>query len=216
MAGVEPTITSYALLGQLALRPWSVYEMTKNVARTLHWFWPRAESAIYAEMKRLADLGFARSRKEPGRRGRDQTIYAITPAGRRALKAWLATEPAAFSLHFEAMLRVHLSPYGSKEDLLEALTAARDEAGSLIRTALVVGAEFAEGRHQFQSQVHVRAILFDFLWTFGVSMYLWAERWTDEVGSWRDIEGSERARKEGVALIARSLTEVPRSFVAGD
>ena len=90
---MELTVTSYALLGQLALRPWSVYEMTKNVGRTLHWFWPRAESVLYAEVKRLVTRGLAEASPEPGARGRDRVVYAISDDGRAALQHWLAQPP---------------------------------------------------------------------------------------------------------------------------
>jgi PadR family transcriptional regulator AphA len=201
--------TSYALLGQLALRPWSVYDMTKNIARTLHWFWPRAESVIYAEMKRLAELGLARASTGPGRRGRPQTTYAISAKGRRALKTWLATAPGPFAFQFEALLRVHLAPYGNPADLRGALASARDEAEALLRQAVVIGTEFAEERHQFQDQVHVRAILFDFLWRFGLSMYLWADHWLDATATWNDMEITARARADALRLIRDHLALAP-------
>jgi PadR family transcriptional regulator, regulatory protein AphA len=201
--------TSYALLGQLALRPWSVYDMTKNVGRTLHWFWPRAESVIYAEMKRLAQLGLARGREQPGRRGRPQTTYAITAKGRRELRAWLATDPGGFSLHFEALLRVHLAPYGATDDLTRALASARDAAEGLLRQAVVIGTEFAEERHQFQDQVHIRAILFDFLWRFGLAMHVWADHWIGRVATWPGIEITDAARAEALALIKGHLADAP-------
>lgn len=203
------TATSYALLGQLALRPWSVYEMTKNVGRTLHWFWPRAESVLYAEIKRLAELGLARGAAAPGRRGRPQTVYSITEAGRQALAAWLGTSPERFSLHFESLLRVHLSPYGTKDDLVRALEAARTEAEDLLRTGIAVGTEFVEGRHQFQGQVHLRAILFDYLWELGLTMYQWSERWLDRISSWPDLELRRKAEIEALQLIRRRMDETP-------
>jgi DNA-binding PadR family transcriptional regulator len=203
------TPTSYALLGQLALRPWSVYEMTRNVGRTLHWFWPRAESVLYAEIKRLDELGLARTRRAPGRRGRPQTIYAISAKGKRVLADWLRSSPGPFLLHFEALLRVHLSPYGTKEDLLRALGAARGDAEALLRQAIVIGTEFAERRHQFQQQVHVRAILFDYLWNFGLGMYLWADRSIDRIEGWPDLRHRPRLEREAIALITRSLASAP-------
>lgn len=201
--------TSYALLGQLALRPWSIYEMTRNVARTLHWFWPRAESVLYTEIKKLAALGYVRSREEPGSRGRPRTIYAITPAGRRALRRWLATASGGFTLHCEPVLRVHLAPYGSLPDLTNALDRARDEAEALLRQALVIGSEFAEQRHQFQDQVHVRALLFDYLWNFGLSMYVWADRAAAEVARWPDIDGDDAARHRATQHIASLMASHP-------
>lgn len=206
----EPTTTSYALLGQLALRPWSVYDMTKNIGRTLHWFWPRAESVIYAEMHRLARRGLVRTTQQPGKRGRPQTRYAITPSGRRALRAWLATSPAPFTFQFEALLRVHLAPYGSVDDLIRALESARSQADELLRQAAVVGSEFVAEEHQFQEQVHLRAMLFDYLWQFGRSMHDWSQRCLDEVATWSDIEGDDGRRAQGVELIRKRLADVPR------
>ena len=210
------TPTSYALLGQLALRPWSVYDMTRNVARTLHWFWPRAESVLYSEVKRLADLGLASTRREPGGRGRPRSVYSITAKGRRALAAWLATAPGGFALQFEGALRVHLAPYGTVDDLVSALERARDDGEALLRQALVIGAEFAEGRHQFQDQVHIRALLFDYLWGFGLGMHAWAERSLAEVARWRSIDGDAAARKRGVELIRHSMQKAPAALNAAD
>jgi PadR family transcriptional regulator, regulatory protein AphA len=207
--------TSFAMLGQLALRPWSVYEMTQNVGRTLHWFWPRAESVLYAEVKRLTKLGFAKGTTKPGARGRDKTVYSITAAGRRALREWLKTKPNGVSLHSEPILRIHLSPWGTKQNLMRALEAEKAHAESLIRVCITVGTEFAEGRHQFQDQVHIRAILFDVLWAQGISRYLSAERCLEKVKRWPDIKGSAAAKREGVEAIAEELGRLPASLLDG-
>ncbi len=206
---VDLSPTSYALLGQLALRPWSVYEMTRNVGRTLHWFWPRAESVLYAEVKRIADLGLARAREEPGDRGRPRTVYSITAAGRRALHGWLATDPGGTVMHSEPLLRLHLAPYGTADDLNAALAAARNEAEALLRQALTIADEFVTGEHQFQEQVHVRALLFDYLWNFGLAMYLWADRSADEVARWPDIVGDDGAKHRAVEKISALVAESP-------
>jgi len=207
------TTTSYALLGQLALRPWTVYEMTRNVARTLHWFWPRAESVLYQETRRLADRGLATATTEPGSRGRPRTIYAITPDGIAALRSWLSTAPAPVTLHFDAVLRVHLAPYGKKEDLVSALESARTDAEGLIRQALVIGTEFVEGHHQFQSQVPIRAILFDYLWTFGLSTWMWADRSLSIVASWPSLNPGSAAEAAAVDSIRSQLEGWPATGI---
>jgi PadR family transcriptional regulator AphA len=43
------TTTSYAVLAQLALRPWSTYELARQRVRYFRYVWPRAESAIYRQ-----------------------------------------------------------------------------------------------------------------------------------------------------------------------
>ena len=46
-----------ALLAVLAIRPWSAYELAGYMRNsTLRAIWPRAESRIYAEVKRLEKL----------------------------------------------------------------------------------------------------------------------------------------------------------------
>ncbi len=40
------TTTSHALLGLLAVRDWTTYELAKQVKRSLSWFWPRAERKL--------------------------------------------------------------------------------------------------------------------------------------------------------------------------
>src|SRR5947209_20628850 len=97
------TTTSYALLAQLALRPWSAYELAVQQERYLRFFWPRAARALYNELKRLDALGFARAEKSfVGRRAR--TVYSLTDAGRAALTAWLDTPVTPLGLEFEGLL----------------------------------------------------------------------------------------------------------------
>src|SRR5262245_43846379 len=82
------TTTSYAILGLLAVRPWTTHELVQQVDRSLRRVWPRAQSKLYEEPKKLVAHGFARATDAPvGRRRR--TRYTITAKGRRALAAWL-------------------------------------------------------------------------------------------------------------------------------
>ena len=77
------TSTSYAVLGLLSIRPWSSYELTQQMDRSLGRVWPRAVSKLYEEPKKLVTHGLARSSTERNGR-RTRTVYAITPEGRRA------------------------------------------------------------------------------------------------------------------------------------
>src|ERR1700741_1767782 len=107
--------TANAILGLLALRKeWSTWELTTQLRRNLRFFWPRAESQIYAEVKALVVRGWARDRQPfVGRRARPR--YATPAAGRRALTAWLATPPKPTALECEPLLRVLLAEFGTPE-----------------------------------------------------------------------------------------------------
>ena len=78
----ELNTTSFAMLGMLAIRPWSTYELAKHMDHSLRRLWPRARSHLFNEPKKLVAHGLAVASEEMvGRRPR--TIYTITPAGRR-------------------------------------------------------------------------------------------------------------------------------------
>ncbi len=116
--------TSFAMLGMLAIRPWSTYELAKHVDRSLGPLWPRARSHLFNEPKKLAANGLATASEEMvGRRPR--TVYTITPAGRRALRRWLATPGEGPVLEFEQLLKVFFADHGTKADALQAIDNIR-------------------------------------------------------------------------------------------
>ena len=49
------TTTSYAVLGLLSIKPWSSYELTQQMDRSLGRIWPRAMSKLYEEPKKLVE-----------------------------------------------------------------------------------------------------------------------------------------------------------------
>ncbi|MBX7435377.1 PadR family transcriptional regulator [Mycobacterium sp. Y57] len=88
----RPTSTSFALLGLLALRPWTAYQLVAQIRRGAHYFWPRSEAHLYAELKRLMARGHAQMESVEDTK-RPRTRYNITPEGLAVLEEW-AGEPA--------------------------------------------------------------------------------------------------------------------------
>jgi PadR family transcriptional regulator, regulatory protein AphA len=205
----ESSVTRSAILGQLALRDWSAYELTRSMRRTLHWFWPRAESGIYAEARRLEEDGLTRSRQEPAEDGssRSKTVYSITAAGRRALRSWLRTPPTVVQFHVEPFLRVHLARFGSRDDLRQSIDAAEAVADELLQVAVDVATEFVQGFHLFQDDVHFRTLLFDGLFAQGMALKRWATSAREELDRWPDLDGDDAARRRAVRRLTAALEE---------
>src|SRR5262245_23377789 len=109
----------------LAIRPWSAYDLTKQMRRSLAYCWPKAESVLYDEPKRLVRLGLARANEEPAGNGRTRAVYSISDEGRSALREWLATEPAPPHFELESLLRLLYADKGRKRDVLDAVVATR-------------------------------------------------------------------------------------------
>ncbi len=131
--------TRAAILGLLAQRPWTTYELAKQMQRSIRWFWQRAERKLYDEPKALVAAGYAVA--EPGATGRrPRTVYRITPEGRAALERWLDTEGGAPVFELESLLRVFFAECGTAEQLRTTIDRMRRQAESE-RHALVHTAE---------------------------------------------------------------------------
>jgi DNA-binding PadR family transcriptional regulator len=188
MSNSSPTLTttSYAVLAQLAVRPWSTYELARQRVRYFRYVWPRAESAIYREVKRLAAMRLAEAKREyVGRRAR--TVYSITEAGRQVLREWLDTPVSPFAMDFEAMIRLFIAPLGTKEQLVATLEQVRDDAQEMLRFGGAVKQEFLDGRAVLQDQAYIRALAVDFFLSLLSTVDGWAERTLAEVEGWKDL-----------------------------
>jgi len=179
------TTTSYALLGLLALKPWTTYELTQQMERSLGRIWPRATSKLYEEPKKLVALGLARASDDPvGRRRR--TVYSITARGRRALARWLRTPGAGPVLEFEQLLQLHFAEHGSKQDALATLAAARTWAIERNEENLAVGRTYLAGEGLFQDRAAINSLGGRFLTDFYAMVKDWAEWATAIVDAWPD------------------------------
>jgi PadR family transcriptional regulator, regulatory protein AphA len=191
--------TCYAILGVLALKPRTAYELAAEVQHCFEYFWPRADPRVYDEAKRLAKLGFASVQNDRiGKRPR--TTYAITPAGQQALQAWLAEPAHPVSMEFEGLLKVYLARFGTREQLLATLDRTIVDAEDMLRVATVVRQVYLDCQVPFQDeQMHVWAFIYDFLTDYMHMVQRWAERTRAEVLSWADLS-PEGKRERAMAL----------------
>lgn len=180
------TTTSYAILGLLAVRPWSAYELSQQMRRNVGEFWPRAERGLYDEPKNLVAHGYAAASDEhTGRRAR--TVYGITPAGRRAYRAWLAEESAPPQFESEAVLRIAFAEHGTKQAALATLATLRAQAGERRRFAVEIARSYLEGRGAFPDRIHSISLVIRFFDDYYALLDRWAAWAADEVGNWDDI-----------------------------
>ena len=182
------TTTSYALLGLLALQPWTTYELAQQVRRSLSWFWPRTERKLYDEPKRLVAEGYATAREEfTGRRKR--TVYEITPEGRAALRAWLAEPSVPPSREDEAMVRVFFADGGAL-DALRATLAAMEE-GARGRLAQLTAME--QGAYAFSGRRHISELAMRLQQDQERTTITWAAWARAEVDGWPATDDPGRA-----------------------
>jgi PadR family transcriptional regulator AphA len=202
------TTTSYAVLAQVAVRPWSTYELAQQRVRYFRYVWPAAESAIYREAKRLASMGLIQGKKEyTGKRAR--TIYSITEDGKAALRDWLGTPVSPFSMEFEAMLRVFVAPLGTKDEMIGTIKQVRADALDMLVFAGEVKQEFIDGINVTQDQTYIRALAVDFFISLLNTVEQWAERTLAEIETWDDLSPSDEKNEQGLEKIRRLPVDTP-------
>ena len=105
MDHAQLSTTEHAVLGLVAFGERSGYDLARLAEQSVAYLWAPSRSQIYKILPRLVSQGLARTRRvrQPGRP--DKALYKITPAGRRALRAWLeevddesSSDPNVFAL----------------------------------------------------------------------------------------------------------------------
>lgn len=211
------TTTSYGVLSILSLREHSTYDLIRQMRMSLHYMWPRAESNVYAEPKRLVDAGLATSREEwSGQRRR--TVYSITAAGRSALADWLASPSSRQRYESEALMKVLFAENGSRDDLLAAIASIADDAAAIVRHFVSIAAEYAAGDGQYPERFGLSGLAARLLLEQQTATLRWAA-WAEQVvAGWGTPLSAET--DWGVDTILRTgepleLTEDPaRAIVA--
>jgi PadR family transcriptional regulator, regulatory protein AphA len=179
------TTSSYAVLGLLALRSWTTYELAEQMKRALGMFWPRAESGIYREPKKLEAHGLARGTTEfVGRRPR--TRYTITAAGRRALADWVPTPGAGPVIEFEQLVKVFYAEHATKADLLATLAGVRTEIEDQTVATAGIPREYLEGRGGYPERLPWLILAGKFLDDIQQAVDRWAEWAIGVVEEWPD------------------------------
>lgn len=182
----DVSTTGYAILGLLSLRSWTTYELAEQMKRALGQFWPRAESGIYTEPKKLVAAGLAKSTTEyVGKRARER--YEITAKGRKALKAWVpAPEPARPVVEFEDLIRMFFAEHGTRGDLLATLRGIKESNEDYAAATQAPSGEYLEGEGTYPERLPWLVLCGKFLEDFTVMVDQWATWAINEVEQWPD------------------------------
>jgi PadR family transcriptional regulator AphA len=221
-----PSQTTYGLLGMLAVRSYTGYELTQQVRRSLRFIWSSSEAHLYREQKRLVELGWATVELEPaGQRSRKR--YTITPEGRYALSQWLSTEPEEPHFQIEGIMRTFFGTHGTTENIVNAMQSTTQSTHAMLDEMLGFVDEYLEeggpltmleegfvdefhGRPMFPERLHVVSLAIDLVTRLLETMEEFFGTATAEVARWPSpsepsLTAATRARLE--AIRARSSGE---------
>ena len=176
------TTVSYTVLGLLRLRPHTPYELAGQVRR-LAVFWTSAESVVYTEPKNLVAHGLARAASQQNGK-RSRTVYSITPAGERALAAWMTTPSGGPQVQFEAMLRVLFADAGTKAEVLAAVEAIAAWAAMTRANGEAISRDYVDGHPPYAERTHIVALTMAYQVLFVRAVQDWAAWATEQIERW--------------------------------
>jgi DNA-binding PadR family transcriptional regulator len=121
-ASARPTV-AYAVLGLLARRSRSGYELAAALREPVSFFWSAPHSQLYPTLSALEADDLVAHEQSPGPGPRARKTYRITGAGRRALADWAVSTPPPRAGRDEFVLRAY-----------SAWVAEPDAVATLFRT----------------------------------------------------------------------------------
>lgn len=193
--------SSTAVLALLGIDRWTPYELVQHMKRsTIHHIWPRAESKMYEELKRLAAAGYARAtadRKDPRR-----TRYAISPAGRHVLSRWVAEPGSGVSFESEGALKVLFAEYGTKEQLLATIDSMRADAVAVLERRAGVFDEVVRDGPPYPDRIHQSVLIFDLVDRLTTAVVEWADVAGARVDTWSSLAPDRAMRADALRLVA--------------
>jgi DNA-binding PadR family transcriptional regulator len=181
---VELSATAKVILGMLAARPRSGYEIKQLVDNSTRFFWAASYGQIYPELKRLAAAGLIEG-ADASQGARRRTVYELTAKGRRAAGGWIGTAPETFEMRDEGLLELFFA--GSVEPA-RTPEIARERAAQAAGTAARLGeleGMLEEGTGEGQPPHSPDAGSLTVL-RYGIEMNEWIAEWFERAA--RDLE----------------------------
>jgi PadR family transcriptional regulator AphA len=124
----------------------SGYDLAKLAAKSVGHVWAPARSHLYAVLARLARDGLASARTVVQSDRPDKQLYALTPAGKEALEAWLATDAEDDdSFH----LKVFYGALLPRQRLIEHIEAYRDRIHERLEVYDAISEENTNRGHDY-------------------------------------------------------------------
>lgn len=202
------TTTHFALLSLLTAAPMSAYDLVQQMGRSVAVLWPRAQSNLYAGLKRLDTEGLAIGRGHAVGRG-SRTVYRITDPGRQALRRWLEQPGGEPRFECEALLKVAFANQAGPDAAMRQIDMLHEWASERKAFGRVLAVEHLEGRAPFPERLHVNVLLWRFLWEQHDAMQRWAAWARSEVEQWSDSPGNEEQYAAALETMRRLIDADP-------
>jgi len=194
---MELSATAKVILGMLAARPRSGYEIKQLVDNSTRFFWAASYGQIYPELKRLAEAGLIEG-SDASQGARQRTVHRLTAKGKRAVREWIESPPDVFELRDEGLLKLFFAgsadPGRAAEIARERAAHSAGIATRLTELAAERDSGAAEGPPFSVDQPSTTVL------RYGIEMNEWIAGWFERAA--QDLERGS-AKPKGLAAAGR-------------
>src|SRR5581483_5942132 len=172
---MELSATGKVILGMLAARPRSGYEIKQLVDNSARFFWAASYGQIYPELKRLENAGLIAG-ADASQGARQRTVYKLSAKGRRAAREWISRAPEVIELRDEGLLELF---FAGSIDPARTPAIARERAAHANATAKELRSlereiedKLAAEGPEFRPDAGSLTVL-----RYGIELNEWSARW---------------------------------------
>jgi DNA-binding PadR family transcriptional regulator len=164
----KPTAVTPVVLGLLASRPRSGYDIKAIVDRSTRFFWAASYGQIYPELRRLESEGLIEGEDVPNG-ARERRVYKLTEAGRQELHDWLVSTTFTVELRDESLLR-----------LFFADNLPREQAMRLLEDRMTAHGQILEMLRAIDARPGTDTDFVDLVLHWGIDFNEWGAKWCEQ------------------------------------
>lgn len=133
----------FVILGLLALRAMTVYEINKALERGVSLFYSASFGSIHAAMGKLLEKGWVIG-EEKVENGRNKRVFHLTLAGREAFQDWLASDIEAEKVKDPALTRLYFMGFSDPQERIRVLETHLEKLRHTLDTLELIHRQSAE------------------------------------------------------------------------
>ncbi len=127
--------TTYLVLGMLAHKPMTGYDIKKKMSEYIKYFWKTGYGQLYPTLAALKKNGLVKMELDKTNNNRKPKTYSITAKGRAALRGWLGKPLQYETVNYEHLLKLFFSENAPIEFAIKNITAYIEENKRLLKIA---------------------------------------------------------------------------------
>jgi DNA-binding PadR family transcriptional regulator len=192
---MELSATGKVILGMLAGRPRSGYEIKQLVDSSARFFWAASYGQIYPELKKLEKAGLITG-GDSSTGARQRTTFKLTAEGRRAARQWIDRPPEVLEMRDEGLLKLFfagaIDPKRAAEVARERAAISRTKSAELRAIAEQVERDGAPEGIDVEPDAGSLTVL-----RYGIEMSDWTAEWFERAAD--DLEKQTAGARVGSA-----------------